>query len=297
MNLFLLFPAILIPPFLIVLILLAVGWWQRRKGRRSPLNVKVINLPGESLRRRLSKAAESYDEAMAMAMLIGPLFLAAWLLLRISRSKDQAAILAFGSSDWVFVLMGVGTLLWCLRKSYKNLANIRSSRQGLEAEIAVAQFLTPLIADGAFVFHDLPADKFNIDHIVVGRSAVFAVETKSRKKPAEQGKDSARVIFDGKQLRFPEHVEVKPVEQARFQAQWLEQFLSSGVGEAVRVVPVLALPGWFVENSGPRSDVLATNCRNPSFMTGDKFGPPLSDAMRKRIAHVISERYEPLELD
>jgi hypothetical protein len=233
---------------------------------------------------------------MAMALLIGPLFLAGWLLVRISKSKDKAAILSFGSGDSVLVIACVFTLAWCLRRSYKSLIEIRSARQGLEAEIAVAQFLSPLVADGAFVFHDLPADRFNIDHIVVGRSVVFSVETKSRKKPAAQGKDSARVVFEGDRLKFPEHVESKPVEQARYQAQWLEQFLSKGVGEAVRVIPVLALPGWYVENTGPRSDVLATNCRNPGFMMGDKFGPPLSDTMRKRIAHVISEKYEPIEL-
>jgi hypothetical protein len=63
------------------------------------------------------------------------------------------------------------------------------------------------------------------------------------------------------------------------------------VGEPFRVVPVVALPGWFVENKSQRPDVLVTNGHNPGFMASDSFGPAFTDAMRKRIAHVLIERY------
>ncbi|MBA3486399.1 MAG: NERD domain-containing protein [Lysobacter sp.] len=162
----------------------------------------------------------------------------------------------------------------------------------MAAELAVAQCLMPLMAEGLAVFHDLPADKFNIDHIVIGRSAVFAVEPKSRRKPGGKGRESARVNYDGARLHFPNHVEIKSVEQAAMQAQWLQKFLTSGTGETVRVIPVVALPGWYVENrSTSRPDVLVTNCRNPGFMANGNFGAPFSEAMRKRIAHVLVERY------
>ena len=182
---------------------------------------------------------------------------------------------------------------------------IRSARKrrlyldGLRAELAVAQCLTPLIAEGGMVFHDFPTGKYNIDHIVVGRPAVFAIETKWRRKPGYSGRAAARVQFDGRQLMFPSHTESKPVEQARYQADWLSDFLARGVGESVRVIPVLALPGWYIEHTDRsiKNDVLVSNCHNATFMVGDKFGPQLTDAMRKRIAHVIGEKYPPLELN
>lgn len=128
------------------------------------------------------------------------------------------------------------------------------------------------------------------------RQGVFAVETKSRKKPAENGKGSAKVIYDGKNLKFPTHVESKPVEQASYQAKWLEVFLSSCVGESVRVLAALTLPGWFIEGSGQRRYVLVSNCRNPGFMIGEKFGTAMTDSLRKRIAHVLTERYPALDV-
>jgi hypothetical protein len=174
---------------------------------------------------------------------------------------------------------------------------MRKAREGRIAELAVAQNLSLLIADDAMVFRDFPCDGFNIDHIVIGRGAVFAVETKSRRKPPSRGSESAKVIYDGARLTFPQHTETRPLEQAEAQAKWLERFLASGTCESVRIVPVLALPGWFVENTAKaKAPVLVSNCRNPAFMSSEKFGPTLPEAMRKRIAHVLSERYPLVEI-
>lgn len=92
--------------------------------------------------------------------------------------------------------------------------------KGLRPSSQSRRALISLVADGGMVYHDFPADKFNIDHIVIGESAVFAIETKSRRKPAKGGSASARVSYNGKTLKFPVHTETKPIDQARHQAQW-----------------------------------------------------------------------------
>jgi hypothetical protein len=259
--------------------------------------MKVINLPGEQLRKQMTKHDDGFHEAVALVVALGPIFLSAWLLARFSRVVKDWSAIRYGWGDAILATVALAMLAWCVWRLIHNASARRRYKEGLEAELAVAQCLTPLLADGGLVFHDFPADKFNIDHIVIGRGAVFAVETKSRKKPAAGGKDAAKVGYDGAHLRFPTHRESKPIEQAKFQAQWLEKFLGSGVGEPVRVIPVLALPGWFIESNVSRPDVLVSNCRNPSFMSGDRFGPALSDTMRKRIAHVLVERYPAFEID
>jgi len=33
--------------------------------------------------------------------------------------------------------------------------------------------------DGYHVYHDFPAERFNIDHVVVGPAGAFAIETKA----------------------------------------------------------------------------------------------------------------------
>jgi len=266
---------------------------RRRDKRRSPLKDKILNLPGEYLRKQISTHRDAYDEAAIISLLIGPICLCAWLLLRMDWNRVR-----FAWGDAMFVLLALGFVAWSLWQMISHASQARSYREGLDAELAVAQSLTQLNAEGGLVFHDFPCDRFNIDHIVVGRSVVFAIETKSRKKPVDNGRESARVTYDGTRLAFPDkHTESKPIEQARYQAEWLGKFLANGAGESIRVVPVVALPGWYVEsvNAGRRPDVLVTNCHNPMFMAGDKFGPPMTESLRKRIAHVLFEKYPSLD--
>lgn len=265
--------------------------WDGRSMRRSPLTGKVFNQAGDGIRKAMEKHQDRFGEATAMVIALGPVFLAAWLTARVSRVVTDWSEFRYGWGDALLLLVAASMLAWATARMVSSARQVARYTDGLAAELAVAQSLTRLVGQDAFVFHDFPADKFNIDHIVVGRSAVFAVETKSRRKPSATGKASARVKYDGSRLTFPDHIETKPVEQAAYQAKWLQTFLASGVGEPVRVVPVLSLPGWYVDGASKRPDVLVTNCHNPNFMTSSAFGPPLSDEMRRRIAHVLAERY------
>lgn len=279
------------PLGLVLVVLHGLRLLRSRDKRRSPLTLKVLNLPGEGLRRAIEKHDDAFHENAALVMMIGPFVLATWLIARLDRVVPDWGLIKFGVGDATIALFGATMLAWSTFQLVQHSHKRRLYKQGLAAELAVAQCLMPLMADGLAVFHDFPADKFNIDHIVIGRSAVFAVETKSRKKPKEKGRQSARVSYDGERLSFPTHAETRPIEQACYQAQWLQKFLHSGVGEPVRIIPVVALPGWYVESRVSRPEVFVTNCHNPAFMAGSSFGAPFSDAMRKRIAHVLIERY------
>lgn len=110
----------------------------------------------------------------------------------------------------------------------------RKFRLGYEGELAVGQELNQLLREGYEVYHDFPADKFNIDHIIIGPAGVYAVETKTRQKPTTgSGQSDAKVVYDGQKLKFPDWVETKPLAQVRRQAQWLSKWLSSAVGNSI----------------------------------------------------------------
>jgi hypothetical protein len=263
-------------------------WGMDREGRRSPLAGKQTHLPGEHCRQQIDKEDQGIFEGFAMA-LIAPLAVAAvWA----GKWVDWSAV-SFGANELFLSLMLVGMLAYAFRKIARHARSRRQWSRGLRAELATAQHLQALMAEGCLVFNDLPCDGFNIDHVVIGPRAVFAVETKSRYKPSEKGKDSARVQYDGKRLRFPSHQETKPIEQARAQARWLATHLAGAAGEPVRVVPVVALPGWYVELSkeGSRADVLVANPKNVRFMTSANFGEPMPENLRRRIAHGLTQRY------
>ena len=137
---------------------------------------------------------------------------------------------------------------WGARYFVKHWRRRQHAMDGLLAERVTGMQLNRLQAQGCIVMHDLPAEGFNIDHIVIAPRGVYAVETKSFRKPkASDGVDNYAVGFDGKRLRFPDFVEVDAVGQAQRQAQWLSKVLRDALGRDVKVIPALALPGWRVD--------------------------------------------------
>lgn len=49
---------------------------------------------------------------------------------------------------------------------------------GLEGELATGEELNKLMLDGCRVFHDVPIKYGNVDHVVIGESGVYCVNTK-----------------------------------------------------------------------------------------------------------------------
>ncbi|MCK7592922.1 nuclease-related domain-containing protein [Pseudomarimonas salicorniae] len=269
--------------------------WMRvigRDRRRSPLNVQPFHFPGESLRARLDDLSEKFNEATLIIVVTGPVTIGAWLALRTQDSGWAQTELRL--LDLIIWLCAFAFLCWHVVKLFRTGRTMRQYREGLAAELAVAQYLQVLPEQGYRVLHDIPGQGFNIDHVVIGRSAVFAIETKSRKKPHAKGKASAQVEFNGARLAFPDHVETKPLDQARGNARWLEDLLRRELGAPIRVVPVLALPGWYVNltREGAMSDVLVNNCKVPNFVKQDRFGPPLTAGQASGVRAALLRRYE-----
>ena len=199
------------------------------------------------------------------------------------------------SANMVFIIGGIGFIGYHLFRLI-SLRNLRQSyRLGYEGEIAVGQELNQLMRDGYHVFHDFPAGKFNIDHIVVGTSGVFAVETKARSKPTSKNRQAdATVKFDGECLKFPKSTDIQCIEQTRRQANWFSGWLSSATGEQVSVRPVLALPGWYVERTSSNG-IAVINPKNFRSIAKPKDGSYLSDQMIKRIVHQLEQKCRDVE--
>lgn len=53
------------------------------------------------------------------------------------------------------------------------------------------------MTQGARVYHDFPAENFNIDHVLIDRAGVFAIETKGFTKAARiKGRRGSTVFSD-----------------------------------------------------------------------------------------------------
>lgn len=269
---------------------LAMGFLVRRKRRararrRSPIGIDLLRSPGHTLRGQLEEAMGDVSADVAVLMvaplLLLALFLAQGHLLGLQGVMHLAPI---------HVVLALGVVAVMVRKLLKAGERIDNLKAGYDAELAVGQELDQLMRQGAAVFHDIPADNFNIDHVVIAREGVFAVETKGFTKPRQgKGKADATVVFDGKSLRFPMWTTKHPLEQAERQAAWLAKWLASAIGSPVLVLPVLALPGWFVDRTG-RGDVRVFNGKELAGLLRCRGTQPLSEQEVQRIAHQIEQR-------
>lgn len=269
----------------VVLVVLWAVWSRKRDKRRSPFTTELQHLPGQSAAVKAERLADKADEQMLVSVLIGPIVLAGWAL---SRVNPQA--FHFGWAEALLVAIVVVVSFVFARSSARLLKERRHYLEGRAGERATAQALMPLMAKGCMVYNDIPAGEFNLDHVVIGLDRVYVIETKSRRKPAKHGKDSAQVRFDGHVLQFPGWQETRPLDQARAEARWLAQHVYRKLGERISVDPVLAFPGWYVTQSAPSTDVHVINPAVHRFMADCK-GTPLGEPLRRRIMTVLEECY------
>jgi hypothetical protein len=283
--------AILLAPLFFVLGLLHVyRWYRKRKGFKSPLTGQLLRPPGESLRIQIEEANDALSEALFMVALMpslisGALFGSAYLS---GRGIGTSSLVGGASVGGCFIA-------YYVQRIFKLISKRRSLRVGLEGELAVAEELNKLMLVGYHVYHDFPAEKFNIDHILIGPAGVYAVETKTRsKRNADRGKSSAEVTYDGNRLTFPGGYDVNSLAQARNQASWLDKWLTSAVGEKVSVEPIVTLPGWYVKRIKP-AGIPVLNPKEIRTYVTSKRKVVFSDVLITRIVHQIDQRCRNIE--
>jgi hypothetical protein len=264
--------------------------WRKRDARRSPLNgKKLANLPGQQLMARVTDHGDELIIATMIMYFAIPLMLCAWAINRV-----QWETVRLGSHEALFALSALVLFLFGLRSFIRHWDARNKARDGLVAEQMTGQLLNRLIGPNCIVAHDLPCDGFNIDHIVITPRAVYAVETKSFRKPRGSSDDSHyKVSFDGEALQFPDWSDIGPIVQARRQAQWLARYLRESLARDIPVVPAVALPGWFIERTeaSKQSDVRVFTPigRGAEFLLRGQ--EALDASIRALVAQAIALRY------
>jgi hypothetical protein len=262
--------------------------WRKRKLRkqkRSPLTVNLLRTPGHTLREQIEDLRGDILWDLAMMMAIPPTVVTfLFMQATFGRASSTRVIVILS----VCVAAFIAVMVWRLLRASRKLDR---SKAGYDAELSVGQELQQLMRQGAAVFHDIPGGEFNIDHVVVSERGVYTVETKGYTKPQRaQGTADARVVVEGASLVFPTWRSSKPLEQAQRQAEWLDRELSRLSGVVVRSQPVLALPGWFVEDKGSSSAVWVVSGRALRSLLKRRGPRTLSADEVERIAYQVEQR-------
>lgn len=248
---------------------------QKRKDRegRFPLgdDIKLIRRAGESLERRAARLDEQITDAFCwgafipLALAMPPLLLARWF-------PDSWSLGWLVSSAALFI----AGVTWGVSRLVRLTTQIRQTRLGLYGERVVADQLDELKHEGFRVIHDVPClggtGPFNIDHVVIGGGGVAVIDTKTRRKTAPtEGQSDYKVTFDGISLHWPNGSTSRgAIDQIIRNAEWLQKRLKSELDIDATILPIVVIPGWWVEARAKRPvvvnqknlpDVIRHQCR------------------------------------
>ena len=247
-------PLLFLVLYFLVFGTVAIGllrYFSKRQRTKPPLEMKFVRGPGESLRQRMAKFDDDFIVTLPGAAL-APV-LAGLLTFGVLFCLTPKMRLAYAL--WIVAGVSLPALFFSMRWFLRKMFRHRNDRLGYLGERAVGEALTPLYTSGYAVFHDVPAEAggytFNVDHVAVGTSGVFAIETKTRRKGrARPGFEEHKVAYDGRQLIWPWAEDSFGLKNAEDRARWLSEWLNKMTGLGIAAQPVLALPGWFVVPKG-----------------------------------------------
>ena len=247
----------------------------------SPFTGQPLRPPGESLRLKI----QDLDDKLSEELLILILFPGALAITAIASPRTHSWL------SLVIAILLVGLFVsWRGRKLRTIVRTLWDYRLGFDGERVVGETLNQLMLDGYRVFHDIPFDRFNIDHVIVGPPGVYAVETKTRRKPfGADGRRQREVEFDGETLHWPRFDEKDSTRQALLNASSLGKWLTSATGETTKVHAVLTIPGWMVVRRA-RAEVNVLNPDEIQYSFPKKPENPLSPEQIQRIVHQLTEK-------
>jgi len=235
---------------------------------RTPFSEKLLRPPGESLRLKIDEMMDDLSEKVVFICLalLAPSFAILFCREEVLQT-NLGRVLLYG----VFPLAVLLFVAFRFRSLRDLIKSIRNHRLGFEGERYVGTELNLLMREGGSVYHDFvfsmkpggSSTDFNIDHIVVGSQGIFAIETKTRRKPLEDtGGKNFEVVFDGDSITFPGGFrDTSAIEQARRNAKDLSEWLTGSSEAPVPVIPVVVLPGWWITRKA-KSDVFVLSGKN-----------------------------------
>jgi hypothetical protein len=206
-----------------------------REPKTSPLKDPPLNVPGQSGDTKLNDFLLDHF-LFPMLCVLGLLLVSIWEWFAYARHIPRQPV-------WASVVSMTGlfavALYWRFRWS-----ELQRMKLGRDGERAVGQFLEGHVEAGATVFHDVPSGRGNIDHVIICSRGIYAIETKTRSKPAEP-----IVVVEDDQLLVNGYAPDRdPIIQSLACANDLRQVLRDSTGKAFEVRPVVVFPGWFIND-------------------------------------------------
>ena len=218
--------------------------------KKSPITDKPLRQAGQSVREKLEEIV--YNKILGYYFIAG--FLCVLAVVEWVKSWTAAP-----PAPWLYTIIAVGVSAYAFFRGSRELKKAKNYKLGRDGEKVVGEYLDRLRANGYRVYHDIPGDGWNIDHVVISTRGVFTIETKTRSKPMT---GEPLVTFNGKSVSVdggPE--DERPIRQSLAQSKQLRTMLKEWTGNDFAVRAVVVYPGWYVRHdSGSKgADVWVLN--------------------------------------
>lgn len=220
--------------------------------KRSPLKDKPLRMPGQSIDEQIGEREIDILTYIFYPATIIALIATKWVDSVIP--KPSHSITVPSSISW---LIFIAFLVYCAYRVYIARKTIDRLKMARDGERIVAEELQTLIKDGATVIHDVLANDFNVDHVVVSKHGVYLIETKTLSKPV---KKEAKITFDAENIYVDgKAIERNPINQVKALSGWLQNLLKESTGIKFKIHQVVLFPGWFIEKMKGGEDIWILN--------------------------------------
>lgn len=232
---------------------------KKQTEKRSPLKNPPLRLPGQSVQEKIDRTADKFEDYAALVGMASFAALNEWLKSLFNLPPHPIIFTILAGIVWIFVIV----------KAVKTRRQLRTLRLGRDGEKVIGQGLERLRDKGYRVLHDVVGNGFNIDHVLIGPTGIYTLETKTISKPA---RGCCEIVYDGEKIKVNGFTPDRdPIVQARAEANWMRGFVKDVLTKEVSVQPVVLYPGWFVKTQIPNPEVWVLNPDMlPGFLKGEK---------------------------
>jgi hypothetical protein len=206
--------------------------------KRSPLKALPLHTAGQSIDEEIHRIQtveiSSYLVAAACMLFLSCFEWYKWL----TSAPPSPVLISIGAAVVVS---------YCVYKIIKFRQEVKTLRLARDGERAVGEYLDSFRQQGYRVLHDLVVGDFNIDHVIIGKTGVYTIETKTISKYV---RGDQRIYYNGEEISIngikPDR---NPIIQAKAQASWVKDFIQDSIKKNIDIQPVVVFPGWFVDGN------------------------------------------------